>query len=185
MSGAGPFRPLSREGDPANLFLPGKRVREGLGVRERRVSIRRRADREFLELVEKKTGLKPEQSLVRAKRRRVIRHLCKVELSLDVAAGLGEEGAAPPKSIEGRVLDLSEGGASVFTEYELTPGHPCHVKLKLIDGETIESRGEIRWAERKDARDGYAVGIRFVEMNAQSTRRLGEFLTRLDATLGL
>ncbi len=152
-------------------------------MKERRVLVRRRADREFLEIVEKKTGLKPQQLVVRAKRRRVIRHLCKALLILEGVDTPTEPG--PPHQIEGRVLDLSEGGASLLAEHEVAAGQRCHVELKIIDGGRIESTAEIRWATRKEAKDGYAVGVRFVDLDDINAQRLQAFLGKLDATLGL
>jgi c-di-GMP-binding flagellar brake protein YcgR len=155
----------------------------GVRVKERRVLVRRRADRELLEIVEKKTGLKPQQLLVRTKRRRVIRHVCKAELTLESAGAPAEPGSPP--QIEGRVLDLSEGGASLFSEHDVAAGYRCRVKLKIIDGGMIESPAEIRWVTRKEAQDGYAVGVRFVDLDDINAQRLESFLGKLDATLGL
>jgi c-di-GMP-binding flagellar brake protein YcgR len=151
-------------------------------VKERRMLVRRRADREFLEIVEKKTGLRPQQLVARTKRRRVIRHLCKAELTLQ-GVGMSTEPSSP-RQIEGRVLDLSEGGASLFAEHEVAAGQRCRVKLKIIDGGTIESTAEIRWVTRKEAKAGYAVGVRFVDLDDSNAQRLDAFLGKLDATLG-
>jgi c-di-GMP-binding flagellar brake protein YcgR len=157
--------------------------RRGVPVKERRVLVRRQADREFLEIVEKKTGLKPHHLVVRTKRRRVIRHLCRAELLLEGVGPSGEPDAH--QRIEGRVLDLSEGGASLLAEGEVSAGQRCHVKLKIIDGGTIESTAEIRWVTRKEVKDGYAVGVQFVDLDDNSAQRLAAFLSKLDATLGL
>jgi c-di-GMP-binding flagellar brake protein YcgR len=180
-------RTLSR-GGAHRIVIPDAFFRREAGgcrvnVKERRVLVRRRADREFLDLVEKKTGLRPQQLLMRSKRRRVIRHLCKAELTLDTAESLGE--GPPIQRIEGRVLDLSEGGVALFAPQEVSPGQHCHVRLKLIDGGPIESSAEIRWANRKEAKDGYAIGVRFVDLDDFNAKRLDAFLTKLDATLGL
>ena len=151
-------------------------------MKERRVLVRRRADREFFEIVEKKTGLKPQQLVVRTKRRRVIRHVCKAELTLESVGTPTEPDS--PYQVEGRVLDLSEGGASLFAEHEVPAGQRCRVKLKIIDGGMIESTAEIRWVTRKEAQDGYAVGVRFVDLDGINAQRLEAFLSKLDATLG-
>ncbi|MEJ2327868.1 MAG: hypothetical protein P8Y25_14105, partial [Chromatiaceae bacterium] len=56
-------------------------------MKERRVLVRRRADREFLEIVEKKTGLKPQQLVVRAKRRRQALPLRSCEEEAELSEG--------------------------------------------------------------------------------------------------
>jgi c-di-GMP-binding flagellar brake protein YcgR len=145
--------------------------------------IRRRADREFLELVERKTGLKPAQLVVRARRRRVVRHLCKAVLTLEADA-LGADEAAGTR-IETRVLDLSESGASFFSQQELAAGQRCAVAIRIIEGGTVETQAEVRWASYKNAKDGYAVGVCFVGLDDANAKRLEAFLSNLEATLGL
>jgi c-di-GMP-binding flagellar brake protein YcgR len=113
----------------------------------------------------------------------VIRHVSKAELMLESVGTPAEPDS--PHQIEGRVLDLSEGGASLFAEHEVAAGQRCRVKLKILDGGIVESTAEIRWVTRKEARDGYAVGVRFVDLDDINAQRLEAFLGKLDATLGL
>ncbi len=156
-------------------------------MEERRKIVRRRADRELYELVEQKTGLKPGQLVRQRKMRRAIRHTCKAVLQMPVAHAAGEtqDWQTDRHDLKARVLDLSEGGAALFSKYELRPGHRLHIAIKLYDGQAIEAEVEVRWAKYKDQKEGWAVGLQFTDIDAKNQKRLDTFLAELDATLGL
>lgn len=156
-------------------------------MQERRKVVRRRADRELYELVEQKTGLKPAQLVRQRKMRRAIRHTCKAVLQLSVAHAAGEfqDWQTDRHDLKARVLDLSEGGAALFSKHELRPGHRFRIGIKLYDGKAIEAEAEVRWAKYKDQKEGWAVGVEFTDMDAKNEKRLAAFLAELDATLGL
>jgi len=156
-------------------------------MEERRQIVRRKADRELREFIESKTGQKPESVLRGRKLRRAIRYSCKASIDMSVAHRAGASGAwdTDAQTVKARVLDLSEGGAALFCKYEIRPGARIGVRVQLYDGSNIEADSEVRWSKHKERKDGYALGVEFVEMDARNEKRLNHFLAELDATLGL
>ncbi len=156
-------------------------------TQERRQLVRRKSDRELFELIEKKTGVKPGDLVRERKIRRAIRHTCKAVINIDVKHSVGETGhwETDRHDIKARVLDLSEGGASLFCKHDLRQGTKCRVSIKLFDGSSVEAASEIRWSSHKPQKDGYAIGVQFLQMDDMNQRRLRTFLTELDNTVGL
>lgn len=154
---------------------------------ERRVAVRRKSDRELYELIERKTGVKPDQLVRERKLRRAIRHTCKATLEIDVRHSVGQtdDWETDRAKIKARVLDLSEGGASLFCKHDLRQGTPCRVAIKLYDGSEAEADAEVRWSSHKPQKDGYALGVQFTKIDDKNQRRLKKFLTNLDETLGM
>lgn len=155
----------------------------GHAVEERRTAVRRRADRELLEFVEKKTGQPARQLLRKRKLRHAVRHTCKAVLEVDVthASGASED----TQTLRSRVLDLSAGGAALFTKYDFQPGAEFRLHVKLYDGQRIEAQALVRWSKYKQAKEGYAIGVEFTKIDAPNQKRLDTFLAELDATLGM
>jgi len=156
-------------------------------VEERRSEVRRQADREVLDFIEKKTGQPANQLIRDRKLRHAVRHTCKATIEVGVAhaSGASEEWTTDSQSLRSRVLDLSVGGAALFTKYEIQPGAHVRVGVKLYDGQTIDAQARVRWSKFKQAKDGYAVGVEFTDIDATNQKRLDTFLTELDATLGM
>lgn len=156
-------------------------------TQERRLQIRRKSDRELYELIEKKTGVKPGDLVRERKIRRAIRHTCKAVIQIDVKHSVGESGhwETDQQDVKARVLDLSEGGASLFCKHDLRQGTKCRVAIKLYDGSAVEAASEIRWSSHKPQKDGYALGLQFNQIDDKNLRRLRTFLTELDNTVGL
>lgn len=156
-------------------------------MEERRSLVRRQADRDVIELIERKTGSKPAQLVRDRKLRQAIRHTCKAVINLDIShkSGISDEWTTDRQTLRGRVLDLSEGGASLFTKYELQPGAKFMLGVKIYDGSIIEAQAQVRWSKYKEAKDGYATGAEFTQIDAKNLKRLKTFLTELDATLGM
>ena len=156
-------------------------------MEERRSVVRRQADRDLAELIEKKTGVNPSK-LVRDRRlRQAIRHTCKAELEVEISHSPGgsQEWTTDTQRMRGRVLDMSEGGVFLFTKYKLKPGAQFKLGVKIYDGSTIEAQAEVRWSKFKEAKDGYATGAEFINMDDKNQNRLRTFLSELDATLGM
>jgi c-di-GMP-binding flagellar brake protein YcgR len=156
-------------------------------MQERRSVVRRQADRELFELIEKKTGIKPAQLVRERKLRRAIRHTCRAVLDLEVKHSPGQTGVweSDRHQLKARVLDLSEGGASLFCKHDPGRGTRLRVGVKLYDGMSIEAESEVRWTTYKEQKEGYAVGVQFVSIDERNQRRLHKFLADLDATLGM
>ena len=154
---------------------------------ERRSLVRRKADRELAELIEKKTGVRPAQLVRERKLRQAIRHTCKAVLEVDISHTPGDSDYTTTEShsLRGRVLDLSHGGVFLFTKYELKPGAQFKVGVKIYDGSTIEALAEVRWSTYKEAKQGYATCAEFVNIAEKNQRRLDTFLADLEATLGM
>ncbi len=154
---------------------------------ERRSVIRRQADRELAELIEKKTGAGPAQLVRERKLRQAIRHTCKAVLEVDISHSPGdsEHTTTDVQTLRGRVLDLSNGGVFLFTKYELKLGAQFKLGVKIYDGSTIEAMVEVRWTKYKEAKGGYAIGAEFIGIDDKNQRRLQKFLSELDATLGM
>lgn len=156
-------------------------------MEERRQIVRRRADRELHELIEAKTGLKPSQLVRNRKLRRAIRHTCKAVIEMEVAHSAGESQIwqKDQHEMKARVLDLSEGGAALFTRHEIRPGQPVNVDIKLYDGTSIEAESEVRWTKPKQEKKGFALGVQFKKLDERNRKRLSRFLNELDASLGM
>lgn len=156
-------------------------------MQERRTAVRRQADREVFDLIEQKTGIKPAQLVRERKLRRAIRHTCRAVLDVEVkhSAGQTQVWETDRHQLKARVLDLSDGGASLFCKHELRQGTRVRVGVKLYDGSTIEADSEVRWASFKEQKEGYAIGVQFVSIDDRNQRRLHRFLTEIDATLGM
>jgi c-di-GMP-binding flagellar brake protein YcgR len=156
-------------------------------TQERRVAVRRKSDRELYDLIQKKTGVSAHQLVRGRKLRRAIRHTCKATIDIDVkhAVGQTEHWETDKHQLKARVLDLSEGGASLFCKHDLRQGTRCKIAIKLYDGNTAEADAEIRWSSHKPQKDGYALGLEFVQIDDKNLRRLKRFLQDLDATLGM
>ena len=156
-------------------------------MEERRSVVRRRADRDLAELIEKKTGVTPSK-LVRDRRlRQAIRHTCKAEIEIEIshAPGDSQEWTTDSQRLRGRVLDLSEGGVFLFTKYELKPGAQFKLGVKIYDGSTIEAQAEVRWSKFKETKGGYATGAEFIDIDDRNKNKLRTFLSELEATLGM
>ncbi len=156
-------------------------------MEERRSVVRRQADRDLAELIEKKTGVDPLKLVRDRKLRQAIRHTCKAEIEIDVshAPGGSQEWTTDAQRLRGRVLDMSEGGVFLFTKYELKPGAQIKLGVKIYDGSTIEGLAEVRWSKFKEAKDGYAAGAEFINMDDRNQKKLRTFLSELDSTLGM
>ena len=156
-------------------------------MEEKRSLVRRQADREVIEFIERKTGSSPAQLVRQRRLRQAIRHTCKAVVNLDISykAGSSEEWTTDTQTLRGRVLDLSEDGILLFTKYELKPGAEFKLGVKIYDGSTIQAQARVRWSKYKEAKDGYATGAEFTQVGEKNMGRLKTFLKELDATLGM
>ncbi len=158
-------------------------------MQERRKKVRRRADQELLyklkelqEKVDRRSGGEAEK-----KRRRAIRHNCKVSIKMAIghAAGFSDEWSVDAVKVEGRVLDLSAGGASLFTKQAFDTGQELRLTIKLRDGSKIATNATVRWVKAVPEKGAYASGVQFAEVPDKDRRKIDHFLQELDATAGL
>lgn len=156
-------------------------------MQERRSVVRRQADRELFELIEQKTGVKPQLMVRERKLRRAIRHTCRAVIDIEVRHSPGQTQAweSDRHQIKARVLDLSDGGASLFCKHDLRQGTRARIGVKLYDGTMIEADSEVRWTSFKEQKQGYAIGVQFVSIDDRNQKRLHRFLADLDSSLGM
>ena len=162
---------------------------------ERRRLIRRHADRELVKrvndlqaLMERRgesNGESKSDSAGHA-RRHVIRHNCKVAIAVKVgvSSGYGDTWDVTSVRVKGRILDLSTGGASLFTEQPFDTGQELELVIRLRDGEDIHATGAVRWVKTVQ-NGGYASGVEFSKMSDKDRRLVGKFLAELEKTAGL
>lgn len=152
--------------------------------------MRRHADRELLaklkELQEQIDRRSEGGREANRKRRRAIRHNCKVVIELPIghSAGGGDWSVDSVK-IDGRVLDLSAGGASLFTKQNFEPGQKLRLRIKLQQGADIMAHATVRWVKAVPEKHAYASGVQFEKVADDDERRIEAFLAELDRTAGL
>lgn len=156
-------------------------------VEDRRQQLRRKEDRRLYReaLERRKSGSDPDGH--ERKLRRAIRHNCVADLDYEVVEKRGdsEEWNATRFKINGRVLDLSAEGMAVFTKQPLSMGQVSNLRINVYDGRKIKAKAEVRWTKHKEKKGGYATGLKFVEITEENRKRIEEFLSELDDTLGL
>lgn len=155
---------------------------------ERRVMVRRRADRDKIEQVSTAASSGDKSRDGKRTLRRAIRHSCKAELHIEVShqqGGTGGEWVVTRQKLNGRVLDLSEEGASFFIKYPASTNQNFSFLIKLNDGRKIEGAADVRWVKQKDSANGYAVGTRFTRIDNRNLELIHAFLEKLDRTLGI
>lgn len=162
---------------------------KGHFMEERRKIVRRQADRDLLE---RSSGppdrrVDPDTKAYRHKRRRAIRHNCRVQITLNLkhSSGYSDTWSESKHKVPGRILDLSGDGCSVFSEHGLEIGQSLGLKIQLRDAAIIESPGVVRWTRGVDQKNGFASGVQFVNPPAKTVKQIEKFLKELDATIGL
>ena len=160
---------------------------------ERRKTVRREADRELLKKAhlaaagaDDRQGPDAQKAAERL-RRRAIRHNCKVGIQMVIghASGYSDDWSVDSVKIGGRVLDLSAGGASLFTKQSFETGQQLRLIVQLRDGSKIGTNGTVRWVKEVPQRHGYASGVEFGEVPGKDRKKIAKFLTELDHTSGL
>lgn len=85
-----------------------------------------------------------------------------------------EVGGALGPSFEAQAVNLSEGGMSLRTAYLPEVGQPVMCRFDAGHGLTVVAAGEVLWKD--DMGDGGEFGIRFTNLDAQSTAALQRIL---------
>lgn len=160
-------------------------------MNERRRIVRRQADRDLL------LRLQHEHAHVhhgehgsdesRRLRRHAIRHHCQVVIRLQMGYSSGslDTWSVDAVKIKGRILDLSKGGASLFTGESFQTGQELLLTIILEDSTEITAKAVVRWVKSVPEKRGYASGVQFSHVSPTDTLRIEKFLEQLDATLGL
>ncbi len=156
---------------------------------ERRKFVRRESDRDLLNQVEhlreQASGEMSREQ--RHKRRRAIRHACKVQLNIPMGHkdAHSNDWNMSDQPISGRLLDLSAEGCQVFTRTHLDIGAVLGLLISLDAGEDIKAVGMVRWTKGVPEKKGIALGIQFTRAEHDAQDQINAFLTRLDKTVGL
>lgn len=161
-------------------------------MEERRSLIRREADQELmrrLEELQQATDHRGEDGAKEARRRlrRAIRHNCSVSIKLVFAHSPGASNVWTTEAVDisGRVLDISTGGANLFTKNALDIGQELRLAITLQNGSAIKADATVRWVKALTQRKGSASGVEFKDMKPEDQQRIAVFLEELDATAGL
>lgn len=166
-------------------------------MQERRKVVRRQADRQLLQRLTDLEGMmerrgigggeQPKDDSAGHARRHVIRHNCKVAIGVrvGVSSGYGDTWDMASVRVKGRILDLSTGGASLFTEQRFETGQELDLVIRLRDGEDIRAQSTVRWVKMVPQKGGYASGVQFTHMNDKDRRLVGKFLSELEQSAGL
>ncbi len=122
------------------------------------------------------------------KRRRTIRHECKVVLEMLMEYGIAGSDEKMSKSkvkVKGRVLDLSATGAAFFTKDEFQKGQDIKFALVLQNGATVSGTATVKWTKPITDKNGCAMGVLFTDIPSEEQKELKDFLAKLDETFGL
>lgn len=159
---------------------------------ERRAVVRRQADRHILqrvkrlqELVDRRSHFEDED--LQRKRRRAIRHNCRVSIRMLIghAAGPSDQWSVDALKVDGRVLDLSAEGASLLTKQAFEAGQELRITIRLRDESQITTAAMVRWVKAVPEKGAYASGVQFVQVTSKDQGRIEQFLKELDNTAGL
>lgn len=160
-------------------------------MEERRRTIRRDADRSLwarIQELELQVDRRSQTSEDKHARRRAIRHNCTVLIHLNMQYASGgpvDTWQDASIKIKGRVLDLSAGGASLFTHEQLEIAQTLRMTIILNDNVQINVGGQVRWVKAIPEKKGYASGVQFQNATENDRVLIARFLNQLDATAGL
>jgi hypothetical protein len=78
----------------------------------------------------------------------------------------------------GETLDISLGGARVYSDDETAPGTPLELELVFSDSSSVVCRAEVVWIERlpDGAPARFDVGLRFTELTSDAAAQLARVL---------
>ncbi len=161
-------------------------------MEERRRLVRREADDQLLRKLGElqaavEHGGRSADKEAGHRRRRAIRHNCKVTIRMVVAyaSGTSDDWSRSALRINGRVLDLSVGGASLFTKDPFETNQQIELLISLQGGASINAQGAVKWIKAMPEKHGCASGIQFTTVSSKDQRKITKFLKKLDASAGL
>ena len=160
-------------------------------MQERRNTIRRRDDHEMLARLKEaqaspSSAASVDKELARA-RRRAIRHNCKVGIDMLVKhrQGMGDSWSTDTFAVEGRILDLSVEGASLYTKNPFEAHQELRLVIQLEDKTAIQAEAAVRWVKASSRNGGYTSGVEFTKVSGKDQKKVAKFLKVLDETFGL
>lgn len=164
-------------------------------MQERRGLIRRLTDKALLNKLRQQEAVIEQQrgqleqiktsdgKQLKRERRRTIRHTCRVvvELPIGHSSGYGDDWSVDTLKFKGRLLDLSTGGASVFTKQAFETGQFLRLTITVPDLPDIVINARVRWVKAVPKKGAHASGVEFIRMAEEQQASLARFLERLDA----
>ena len=156
-------------------------------MHERREKVRRQADLDMVDRLKAYEAGGADSKEQRRKRRRAIRHTCRVHIAIKISSSSGtmDTWNVEAHPIKGRILDLSAEGCSVFTAQRLEIGQELKLIIVLESGAQVNTAGAVRWTKDIDVHGGYASGVQFAVLGPKDQKAIHAFLAKLDRTIGL
>jgi c-di-GMP-binding flagellar brake protein YcgR len=132
------------------------------------------------------SGSAADKELARA-RRRAIRHNCKVGINMLMKhrQGGGDTWSTDTFAVEGRILDLSVEGASLYTKNPFETHQELQLSILLEDKTSIQAQAVVRWVKAAQQKGGYTSGVSFTKVSSKDQKKVAKFLRVLDQTFGL
>ena len=123
----------------------------------------------------------------RRKRRHVIRHTCQVNIEMVIGhrAATASDWSVDAIKVRGKLLDLSNDGASLYTKQPLETGQELRLAIALNEEFTLHTTGTVRWVKDLPEKKAYASGAQFGPITDADRRTLEKFLKEIDTTAGL
>lgn len=121
-----------------------------------------------------------DESNERRERRRAIRHRCKVYVGMTIQICLGENWSQDFLEVKGRLLDLSTGGAKVFTKECFEKGLQLRLRILMPGQSEVPVEGRVCWNKPIPAKNGFATGVKFRQLADESACAIDAFLATLD-----
>ena len=120
-------------------------------------------------------------------RRRFFRHTCDASMrgdleydrsdkwSRDVRLGYLKSAVVAQSSLQ--VLNISEGGIALVSQYPAVKKAIVSLKILTAFDSTIRIKGRVKWSKRlKKSSEAYVIGCEFVKMSRSDERNLKELL---------
>lgn len=119
-------------------------------------------------------------------RRRTLRHNCEVsiEMLIGYSSGFSDDWSVDSVKVKGKILDLSSGGASLFTGHRFETGQELRLQIRLRDKTEISARAKVRWVKDMVEKNGFVSGVQFTKLGEKDQLKVSSFLAELDATAG-
>ncbi|HPO17053.1 MAG TPA: PilZ domain-containing protein [Candidatus Hydrogenedentes bacterium] len=156
-------------------------------LQERRKTVRRQADRDMMQKLQEARRGEDASREERHRRRRAIRHTCKVNMGLRIkhSTGQSDTWSETEHPIAGRILDLSLDGCSIFSGIQLDIGQDMNLVIEVRNGRKIQAAGIVRWTKYVREHAGFASGLQFTAISPKDRQTVDAFLKELDENIGL
>lgn len=116
-------------------------------------------------------------------RRRIIRQQCRVHIEMIVrcSAGATNDWSVNTIDVKGKLLDLSDEGAMLFTKQAFMEEQALRLTIYLPDEAPVATIVNVRWCKALEDKGGNASGVRFRKVSPEALAAIKHFLTRLQS----